>query len=55
MGDSMQNNLFNTNQLRHHGTKVQDNPMADAPLSLISDDNEFGLEMSISGTIIHFD
>ena len=55
MGDSMKNTLFNPNQLRHHGTKVQDNPMAGAPLSLISDDNAFSLEMSISGTIIHFD
>ena len=29
MGDSLENTLFNPNQLRHFGTKVQDNPMDD--------------------------
>ena len=55
MGDSMDNTLFNPNQLRHFGTKVQDNPMEDRPLSIITADEDLILEMSISGTIIHFD
>ena len=55
MGDSMDYTLFNPNQLRHYGTKVQDNPVAQSPLSIISDDEEFCLELSMNGTIVYFD
>jgi len=34
MGDSMNCTLINPNQLRHFGTKVQDNPVSDLPLLL---------------------
>jgi hypothetical protein len=39
------------NQLRHFGTKVQDNPMSDRALSIISEDNEFCMLLSMQGTI----
>ena len=52
MGDKMQHLLFNPNQLRHFGTKVQDNPTSDHPLSIITEDNEFCLELDMDGTII---
>ena len=55
MGDSLDHTLFNPNQLRHFGTKVQDNPMSEKPLSIITEDNEFSLGMSMSGTVIYFD
>ena len=55
MGDSMKSTLFNPNQLRHYGTKVQDNPVSENPLSIISDDDEFCLELSMDGTIVYFD
>ena len=52
MGNTMDHTLINPNQLRHHGTKVQDNPMSDHPLSIITDDNEFCMELTMSGTIV---
>ena len=54
MGDSLDHTLFNPNQLWHYGIKVQDNPMSAKPLSIISEDNEFSLEMSMSGTVLYF-
>ena len=55
MGDTMDHTLINQNQLRHYGTQVQDNPMSESPLSIITEDNEFCMELSMSGTIVHFD
>ena len=55
MGDTMDHTLINPNQLRHFGTQVQDNPMADQPLSIITEDNEFCMEMAMAGTICSVD
>ena len=55
MGDSMNCTLINPNQLRHFGTKVQDNPVSDLPLFIMAEDNEFSMELDISGTIIYAD
>ena len=55
MGDSMDSTLINPNQLRHYGTQVQDNPVSDLPLSIITEDNEFSMELKMAGTIIYAD
>ena len=52
MGDKMPHSLLNPNQLRHFGTKVQDDPTSDHPLSIIAEDNEFCMELDMEGTII---
>ena len=52
MGDNMKSTLINPNQLRHHGTSVQDNPMSPEPLSIITANHEFCMELSMEGTII---
>ena len=49
----MESSLVNPNQLRHHGVKVQDNPMSEDPLSIISEDEEFGMELKMKGTIVY--
>ena len=46
MGDSMQDTLINPNQLRHFGTNVQDNPVSNYPLSIITADHEFSMEFA---------
>ena len=55
MGDSMNCTLINPNQLRHFGTKVQDNPVSDLPLFIMTENNEFSMELDMSGTIIYAD
>jgi hypothetical protein len=50
--DTMDHTLINPNQLRHYGTRVQDNPMSSHPLSIITEDHEFCMELSMEGTII---
>ena len=52
MGDSMETTLVNPNQLRHYGTQVQDNPTSKLPLSIITEDNEFSMDLTMSGTIV---
>jgi hypothetical protein len=52
MGDTMQHTLINPNQLRHFGTKVQDNPMSEHPLSIIMEDDEFCMELFMDGMIV---
>ena len=52
MGDSMNTTLINPNQLRHNGTKVQDGPTSPHPLSIITADDEFSMELSMQGTIV---
>jgi hypothetical protein len=52
MGDSMNTTLINPNQLRHYGTKVQDDPTSPHPLSIITADDEFSMELSMQGTIV---
>ena len=48
----METTLVNPNQLRHFGTQVQDNPTAAFTLSIISEDDEFSLELTMAGTIV---
>ena len=52
MGDSMETTLVNPNQLRHYGTQVQDNPVSELPLSIITEDNEFSMDLAMAGTIV---
>jgi len=51
----MSHTLINPNQLRHFGTQVQDNPMSSQPLSIITENNEFCMELTMSGTICSVD
>ena len=53
MGDQIDHSLINPNQLRHFGTQVQDNPTSSLPMSIITDDNEFCMELSMAGTIAY--
>jgi len=55
MGDSLDHTLINPNQLRHYGTDVQDNPMSNRPLSILTEDGEFCMELMLEGTIIYMD
>ena len=52
MGDTMETSLINPNQLRHYGVKVQDDPTSEMPLSIITEDKSFCLELSMNGTIV---
>ena len=53
MGDQIDHTLINPNQLRHFGTKVQDDPTSLSPLSIITEDNEFCMELAMDGTIVY--
>ena len=55
MGDTMTTSLINPNQLRHFGTHVQDNPMSQQPLSIVTEDCEFSMNLSMAGTIVYVD
>ena len=54
MGDTIPHTLINPNQLRHYGVHVQDDPTSNRPLSIITADTSFALEMQCMGTIISF-
>ena len=45
MGNTLDHTLFNTNQLRHYGTWVQDKQMSEIPLSIITEDGGFSMEL----------
>ena len=53
MGNHMYHSLINPNQLRYYGIKVQDNPMLETVLSIITEDNEFCIELVMTGTVIY--
>ena len=53
MGDHMEHSLLNPNQLRHHGVRVQDDPTSQYPLSIVTEDNDFCMELSMEGTIVY--
>ena len=55
MGDSMSHSLINPNQLRHFGTQVQDNPTSNKPLSIITEDSGFAMDLKMAGTIVYAD
>lgn len=52
MGELMDHMLLNPNQLRYHGTQVQDNPISREPLSLMTEDKQFCVGLQILGTIV---
>ena len=51
MGDTLDHNLVNRNQIRHYENQVQDNLMSEIPLSIITEDGEFSIEISMDGNI----
>ena len=51
----MDHSLVNPNQLRHYGTKVQDNPVSDRALSIVTENNDFCMELVMRGTIVYAD
>ena len=53
MGDLIDHTLVNPNQLRYHGTIVQDNPMSRDLISLMTEDEDFCMELSMMGTIVY--
>ena len=55
MGDKMDTSLINPNQLRHFGTHVQDNPSSAQPLSIMTEDLEFSMNLPMAGTIVYAD
>ena len=55
MGDSMDHTLVNPNQLRHFGTSVHDDPTAEFPLSIITEDEQFCMDLHMDGTLVYAD
>ena len=55
MGGHMDHSLVNPNQLRHYGTKVQDNPVSDRALSIITENNDFCMELAMAVTVVYAD
>ena len=53
MGNHMDHSLINNNQLRYYGIKVQDNPMLDTALSIITEDNELCMEPAMAGSVVY--
>ena len=47
MGETLDHTLFNPNKLKQNGNGVQDNPMSESPLSIITEDGEFITELSM--------
>ncbi len=43
--------LINSNQLRHYGVIVQDNPACDKPIYIMMEYNYSSIEMHMEGTI----
>ena len=50
MGDKMKHTLINPNQLRLYGITVQDNPVSESPLYIMTEDGDFVLPLSMKGT-----
>ena len=55
MGGHMDHSLVNPNKLQHYGTKVQDNPVLDRALSIITENNDFCMELAMAGTVVYAD
>ena len=53
MGDTLDHTLVNINQLRHYGTRVQDNLMSEITLSIITKYGEFSMELTMEVTIVY--
>ena len=52
MGDKMDHSLINPNQLRLYGVTVQDIPVCDSTLYIMTEDGEFVLPLGMKGTNI---
>ena len=52
LGYTLDHTLVDPNQLRHYVTQVQNNPMSESPLSIITEDGELSMELSMEGTIL---
>ena len=52
MNTNMEHTLVNTNQLRHFGVTVQDNPYSSSTLYIESTDRDFVLPLIVEGTNI---
>ena len=55
MGPSLEHSLINPNQLRHYGTRVQDDPTSPSPLSIITEEKDFCMPLHMDGTIVYTD
>ena len=49
MGDKMEHTLVNPNQMRLFGIMVQDNPVCESPLYIITEDGDFVLPLQMKG------
>ena len=55
MGDKIDHTLENHNQLRHYGVKVQDNPVSNKSLHIMTENQEFNMELKIKEITIFAD
>ena len=53
MGNRMNHSLINPSQLRYNGIKLQDNPILETALSIITQENELCMELEIAGTVVY--
>ena len=53
MGDHMYHTLINSNQLQHFGVEVNDNPTSSTPMSIITENRKFSMDLSMDGTIVY--
>ena len=53
MGNHMDHILINPNQLCYYGIKVQENPILETVLSIITEENELCMELAIEGTVVY--
>jgi hypothetical protein len=49
----MKTSLINPNQLRHFGVQVQDKPTSHLPLSIVTEDHDFSMNMTMARTIVY--
>ena len=52
---NLNHSLLNPNQLRHHGTVVQDNPVSSAPIHIRTEDASFSMPLEMAGCTIFAD
>ena len=53
MGNHIYHRLINPNQLRYYDIKVQENPMLETALSIITEENELCMELVMAGTVVY--
>ena len=52
MGDTLDHASVNPYQLHYYGTRVQDKPMSEIPLFIITEDGGFIVEISMEVTVV---